>query len=371
MSEKRDYYEVLGVSRDASPDEIRRSYKQAALKYHPDRNPGDKSAEDKFKEATEAYSVLSDEDKRATYDRFGHAGLRGSGFDFQSAGIGDILSQFQDLFSDFFGGMGGFGPFGGGIGPRHRRPRRGQDMRVGATISLKQAMQGAKQEVSVTGPAPCSDCGGSGAGPGARPESCPTCNGLGQVTTQRGFIMFSQTCPRCRGEGRIITTPCTSCEGSGHVKRTRTVLVSFPAGIDTGQRLRVPGQGMPGPGGTPPGDLYVDVHVQEDEQFERQGDHLATRERLSFVEATLGAKFELQLPDETSVTVKVEPGTQPGSVISIKGKGMPRLDRRARGDLHVVLDVAVPRKLSRRGRKLLLELEQELREDLSREARTA
>jgi len=358
MSAKRDYYEVLGVDPKASPDEIRRAYKQAALKYHPDRNPGDKSAEDKFKEATEAYSVLSDADKRQTYDRFGHAGLSGGGFDFSNAGIGDILSQFQDLFSDFFGGFGGLGGFG--MGARQRAPRRGQDIRVDAHITLKEAMTGAKQEVAVAGLAPCDVCHGSGATPGTSPQTCPACRGAGQVSSQRGFIMFSQPCPKCAGQGQVIVSPCTNCDGSGRVKRKRTVLVTFPAGIDSGQRLRVPGQGMPGPGGTPAGDLYVDVEVEPDESYERQGYDLVTHERLSFSEAALGTSFEVELPDGETVKAKVDPGTQPGSILTLMGRGVSRLDGRGRGSLHIVLDVVVPKKLSRKARKLLQELDREL-----------
>ena len=355
MSEKRDYYEVLGVAKDASEDDIRRAYRQAALKYHPDRNPGDKSAEDKFKEATEAYSVLSVAGKRQTYDRFGHAGMQGNGFDFSSAGIGDILSQFQDMFADFFGGFGG----GSGSG-RQRAPRRGQDIRADATISLKDAMLGAKHEVNVSGMAACEACGGSGGKPGTRPQSCSGCGGLGQVTTQRGFIMFSTTCPRCGGSGEMVADPCQDCSGSGYVQRKRTVLVSFPAGIDSGQRLRVPGQGMPGPLGSKPGDLYVDVRVAADDRFERDGHDLVVHERLSFAEAALGSSVQLHLPDETTVTARVQPGTQPGTVVTLKGRGIPRIDRRGRGDLHLVLDVIVPKKVSRRARKLLQELDREL-----------
>jgi molecular chaperone DnaJ len=353
MSEKRDYYEVLSVSRDASEDDVRRAYRQAALKYHPDRNPGDKSAEDKFKEATEAYSVLSEANKRQTYDRFGHAGLQGNGFDFSSAGIGDILSQFQDMFADFFGG------FGAGSA-RQRTPRRGQDIRVDATVSLQDAMLGAKHDVNVSGMAACETCGGSGAKPGTSPQSCVGCGGLGQVTTQRGFIMFSTTCPRCGGDGTVVADPCQDCSGSGSVKRKRTVVVTFPAGIDSGQRLRVPGQGMPGPLGTMPGDLYVDIRVAEDERFERDGYDLVVRERLSFTEAALGSSVQLQLPDETTVTARIQPGTQPGTVVTLKGRGVPRIDRRGRGDLHIVLDVIVPNKVNKRVRRLLQELEREL-----------
>jgi molecular chaperone DnaJ len=355
MTEKRDYYEVLEVARDAGPDDIRKAYKKCALKYHPDRNPGDASAESNFKEATEAFSVLSDGEKRSTYDRFGHAGLGNGGPDFSGAGVGDILSQFQDLFSDFFG----FGGFPGG-GRRRGRSERGQDIRVEAQISLKDAFTGTKHEVALRGNAPCEDCGGSGAAPGTKPERCTQCNGQGQVTTQRGFIMFSTTCPRCHGAGEQIAKPCSTCEGTRYVERRRKVLVNFPAGIDTGQTLRVPGQGMPGPGSSPAGDLYVDVVLEEDKTFQRDGYDLVTRQRVSFPDAALGGKVELKLPDDAQVTADVPAGTQPNTVVTLRGKGMPRLDGRGRGDLHVVVDVAVPKKLSRRAKKLLEELEEEL-----------
>jgi molecular chaperone DnaJ len=357
MNEKRDYYEVLDVSREASEDEIRRAYRQAALKHHPDRNPGDPTAETKFKEATEAYSVLSDQEKRATYDRFGHAGL-GGGFDFGNAGMADILSHFQDMFSDFFGGFGGFG----NTGRRRREPERGQDVRVEASISLKEAFTGTKQEVVVRGAAPCETCDGSGAQAGTKPERCPHCAGSGQVTTQRGFIMFSTTCPTCRGTGQRIASPCGECGGVGFVEKRRTVLVTFPPGIETGQRLRVPSQGMPGPSGKSPGDLYVDIVVREDEHFQREGADLVTRQRVSFPEAALGSSISIELPDGSTAEAEVAAGTQPGTIISVKGMGMPRLDKRGRGDLHVVVDVLVPRKLSRRAKKLLEDLERELGE---------
>lgn len=365
MSQKRDYYEVLGVARDASDDDIRRAWRQTALKHHPDRNQGNKASEDAFKEAHEAYQVLSDDGKRRNYDRFGHQGVDAGSY--ENAGIGDILSQFQDMFSDFFGGFGG--GFGG---PQRRRgPEPGQDVRVETTISLADTMTGAKHEVSVRGAAPCDECEGKGSEPGHSPEKCPTCGGVGQVSTQRGFIMFSTGCPRCGGAGQVIAHPCGKCRGSGKVERTRTVLVTFPAGIDGGQRLRVPGQGMPGAPGAPAGDLYVDVQLAEDESFERRGYDLMTRERVSFKEAALGCKKSLTLPDSTEVQIDVKQGTQPGAVITVKGKGIAQLDRRGRGDLHVLVDVAVPRKLSKRARKLLEELEEELSLSGEHEAKTA
>ncbi len=358
MSEKRDYYEVLGVARDASDDEIRRAYRKLALKYHPDRNQGSAEAETKFKEATEAFTVLSDSDKRVQYDRFGHQGVGGAGFDFSGAGMGDILNHFQDMFSDFFGGFGG-GGFGGG---GRRAPDRGQDIRIGAAIAFEEAMAGCKKEVVIRGAAPCDTCQGTGAKEGTRPTKCGTCRGTGQATTQRGFIMFSSTCPQCGGSGEIVTDPCGSCGGQRYVEKKRKVMVSFPAGIDTGQRLRVPGQGMPGRGGAEPGDLYVDVEVQSAPGFERDGYDIGTRQKISFTEAALGTSVVVQLPDGTSVDVEVPSGTQPGSVISVRNKGIPRLDRRGRGDLHLLVDVHVPKRVSRRAKKLLRELEEELGE---------
>ena len=354
---KRDYYEVLGISREAGEDEIRRAYKQAALKHHPDRNPGDTAAEHKFKEATEAYAVLNDKEKRSVYDRFGHAGLEGrGGFDFQGAGVADVLSHFQDLFSDFFGGG-----FGGGFGGRDRRgPARGSDVRVEATITLEETITGVKHEVTVEGTAPCDECGGSGARKGTQPQTCTQCNGAGQVGTQRGFVMFTTACARCRGTGQTISTPCEKCRGSGGIEKRRKVVVSFPAGIDSGQRLRVPGQGMPGPAGAKAGDLYVDVSIEPHPHFERQGYDLITRQHVSFPEAALGTELSIEVPGGGTLSAKVAPGTQPGSVLTMQGKGVPHLDRGARGSLHVVVEVEVPKRLSKHAKKLLEELREEL-----------
>ena len=356
MPTKRDYYEVLGVARSASVDEIKKAFRQLALKHHPDRNQGDASAEGKFKEAAEASAILCDEEKRAIYDQYGHAGLSGgAGVDFSQTGVGDILSQFQEMFSDFFGGMGGQG---GGRG--RRDSGRGQDVRVHASLSLSDAMVGGKHEVVIRGNAPCETCSGSGARAGTKPETCTQCRGSGQVTAQRGFIMFSSACARCRGTGSFVATPCDKCHGSGQEERQRKVLVSFPAGIDTGHRLRVPGQGMPGRANTLPGDLYVDVEIEPDERFERHGDDLGTRVQVSFAAASLGTSVQLQLPDGSGVVCEVPAGTQPGAVVTVRGRGIPHVDRRGRGDLHAVVGVSVPTRLSKRAKKLLEELDEEL-----------
>lgn len=354
MSEKRDFYVVLEVERTATDDEIRRSYRKLALKFHPDRNRDDPDAEAKFKEATEAYTILSDAQKRAQYDRFGHQGT-GAGFDFDNAGMGDIFSHFQDMFSDFFGGFGGQGGGGG-----RRGPQRGQDTRVRSTLTLRETMEGVKKEVHIRGAAPCDTCAGSGAKEGSKPQACGNCGGTGQANVQRGFIMFSTTCPNCQGQGRLISDPCDACHGERYVEKRRKVLVSFPAGIDAGQRLRVPGQGMPGQPGAESGDLYVDVELEPNDKFERDGFDIGTREAVSFSEAALGGERMIKMPDDSDVKVEFPAGTQPGTVLTIKKKGLPHLDRRSRGDLHVLIEVQVPKKLSRKAKKLLKELQEEL-----------
>jgi molecular chaperone DnaJ len=355
MSSKRCFYEVLGVAREATPDELRRSYKQAALKYHPDRNPGDHSAEASFKEANEAYQILSDEDKRRAYDQFGHAAFDGSmSSGFQGAGVGDVFSHMQDLFSEMFSGGAGFG----------RQPRRGGDLRLQQRLTLEEAAFGVKKEVIVHAPARCNDCGGTGAKTGTKPEVCSHCRGAGHVSNARGFVMFTATCPKCQGQGAVIKTPCKGCEGHGVVERPRKVVVAFPAGVDAGQRLRVPGQGLPGPNGASAGDLYVEIDVEEDARFERDGADLVTRAHVGFVDAALGADIlvpGIEAGDpEKKIAVSLPPGTQPGAVVTLKGHGIPRLDGRGRGNIVVVVQVEVPKALTARARELLAELDAEL-----------
>lgn len=360
MSQKRDYYEVLGVGRNASSDEIRKAYKQAALKYHPDRNPDDKkNAEGRFKEATEAFSALSDQDKRARYDQFGHAGLEGmGGFDFSGV---DIFSHFQDLFADFFGG------FTGG-GRQRAASQHGADLRVQQRVSLKDAALGCKREISVRTPVPCKDCNGTGVEPGHVLESCPTCRGSGQVSSARSFVMFTSTCPSCRGQGMLNKHPCETCSGTGYGEEARKVVVTIPAGIDAGQRLRVPGQGAPGMAGAPSGDLYVDIDVEPDERFERDGTDLVTRCQVSFADAALGTTLHIPMLDGTTLDVDVSAGTQPGDVITLKGKGVARIDGRGKGALHVVVQVDVPKRISARARALLVELQKELQSSTEKRA---
>lgn len=359
---KRCFYEVLGVSREASPDDVRKAYKQAARKNHPDVNPGDSAAEGRFKEASEAFAVLSDEQKRARYDQFGHAGLEGGGVDFSG---GDIFSHFQDIFSEFFGG-------GGGRRAQRGGPSRGQDLRVQQRITLKEAFVGCKREVVLRTPHPCEACEGSGAKAGTKRKQCNACNGSGQVSTSRGFVMFTQTCGECGGAGSVVKTPCDVCAGHGQVEKSRKVVVSFPPGIDHGQRLRVPQQGMAGSQGGPSGDLFVEVELQSDPAFERDGLDLITRAKISFAEAALGTNVDVPLPDQSTLKVAIPAGTQPGEVISTRSKGMPRIDGRGRGSLHVVVQIDVPKNLSKRAKELLAELDGELKtEDSGKRAQPA
>jgi molecular chaperone DnaJ len=366
MSEKRDYYEVLGVERGAPAEDIRKAYKREALKHHPDRNPGDPEAEAKFKAVNEAFQVLSDDEKRRIYDQFGHAGLEGGGFGGQGFdGASDVFAHMQDLFSEMF--SGGFG-FGGGGG---RRAQRGGDLRVQTRLTLREAAFGVKREIAVHAPVRCDDCQGSGAKAGTKPETCGHCRGSGQVSNARGFVMFTAPCPKCQGQGVVIKHHCKACEGRGAVEKARKVVVAFPAGIDAGQRLRVPGQGMPGPGGSPSGDLYVEIDVEEDERFERDGADLVTRVHVSFTDAALGADIDVpslgaadadaDAAKAATVKVAIPAGTQSGAVFAIKSEGVPRLDGRGRGSLVAVVQVDVPKALSDKAKKLIQELDAELR----------
>lgn len=350
MQNKRCYYEVLGVERAASGSDIRKAYKKLALKFHPDRNK-EPDAESKFKEVTEAYGVLTDDDKRARYDQYGHAGLQGGG----AAVDGDIFSHFQDLFSDFFGG------FGGGFSQQRRRgPARGRDIGVEKRLTLEEAVLGCKKDIELTTPIACSECEGSGAKDGSAFQTCGTCNGQGQVSTARGFIMFTQACGACNGEGRVVEESCEKCDGAGWEENTRTVTVTFPPGIDAGHRLRVAGQGMPGSRGGPPGNLYVDVDLEKHDVFEREGVDLITRRAISFPEAALGTELEIELLDGQRHRVDIPAGIQPGSVLSAPGLGAPSVNGRGNGSLHVVVQVDVPKKLSRKAKKLLRQLSDEI-----------
>ena len=346
---KRDYYEVLGVTRTASDSEIKKAYRKLAMEYHPDRNPGSKQAEEQFKEAAEAYEVLSDADKRAAYDRFGHEGLRRQGFEGFS-GVEDIFSHFSDLFGDLFGGGGG--------GGRGRGRGRGNDVRVGLRLEFAEAIEGVSKEIEVTRHVACATCTGSGAKPGTQPERCGTCGGRGQVLHQQGFFMIGTTCPSCRGEGLLIRDKCKDCRGTGLLEKTEALTVNIPAGVDDGQRLRLAGKGEAAPSGGVPGNLYVDIHVAEDPRFKRDGADVYSQVAVSFATAALGGSIEIPTVDKGATgttTLDIAPGTQPGTVHVRRGGGVARLDGYGRGNHIVEVTVDVPRQLGERQRELLRE----------------
>lgn len=342
---KRDYYEVLGVARNADENEIKKSYRQLALQHHPDRNPGNKEAEEKFKEASEAYEVLRDPERRDLYDRFGHEGLRRTGFS-GFTGFEDIFSSFGDIFEDFFG-------FGAGR-RRPAGPRKGPDFRYDLKISFLDAARGKEMEIEVERPEACPTCEGTGVQPGSQRETCPVCRGTGQVTHSQGFITLRTTCSRCRGQGFFIPHPCKECRGAGQVKRSRKIPIRIPAGVDSGSRLKVSGEGGPGERGGRRGDLYMVLHVEPDPFFERHGDDIVCQIPVSFTQAALGT--EIEVPGLNGMKkVHIPPGTQSGHILTLRGQGVPHLDGFGRGDQHVQVLVKVPTKLNKRQKELLKE----------------
>lgn len=344
---KRDYYDVLGVDRTAGDQEIKSAYRKLALKYHPDRNPGDKGAEERFKEAAEAYAVLADGEKRAAYDRFGHAGVGAA------AGAGGfdptVFAGFEDIFGNI-GDLFGFGDFFGGR--RRGGPQRGADLRYDMEITFEEAASGTETTIQIPRQEKCATCKGTGAAAGTSPATCPQCRGRGQVRYQQGFFTVAQTCPQCRGAGQIISTPCDTCRGSGQVSQQRRLTVKIPAGIATGQRLRLRGEGEAGTQGAPAGHLDVVVHVQEHPFFRRDGDDLYCEISVSFPTLVLGGEIRVPTLDGEE-TLRVPEATEAGTVLRLRGKGMPNLSGRGRGDLHVIVQVMVPRKLTREQKKLL------------------
>jgi molecular chaperone DnaJ len=347
---KRDYYEVLGVARGANEQEIKSAYRKLALQFHPDRNPNNPDAEEKFKEASEAYAVLADGEKRALYDRFGHAGVGsaggGAGFD------ATIFQDFGDIFGDFFG----FGDIFGGGSRRRSRTQRGADLREDVSLEFEEAVFGTETKVTVRRHETCEDCRGSGAAAGKAPVTCRSCGGRGQVRYQQGFFSIARTCPTCQGTGSVITDPCPKCKGEGRLLRQRTVDAKIPAGVEDGTRIRFTGLGEGGLHGGPPGDLYVVLHVKEHLFFEREGNNLHCVIPVSFTQAALGS--EIRVPTlEGEYALKVPEGTQSGTTLRIRGKGVPVLNGHGKGDLFVEVRVQTPGKVNKRQRELLQELE--------------
>jgi molecular chaperone DnaJ len=342
---KRDYYEVLEITKSANGDEIKKAYRRLALKYHPDRNGGDEGAEEKFKEAAEAYEVLSDTEKRQLYDQFGHAGLQQSGFEgFRN--FDDIFSSFGDIFEDFFG----FGPRGGGRDPR----RRGVDLRYDLTIDFMDAYRGLETEIDISRHEPCAECHGTGARDGASPAVCNTCGGRGQVTRSQGFFSVSTTCPSCRGSGAVITDPCRQCRGAGMIRRPKRLSLRIPPGVETGSRLRLQGEGESA-GGGPPGDLYVYIQVAEHDTFQRDGDNVYVAVPITYSQAVLGGSTQIPTLDGED-TLSVTQATRSGKEFRLPGKGMPRLRGRGRGDLVVVVYIETPTEVGKEEEELLRKL---------------
>ena len=371
--QKRDYYEVLGVSKGASDDEIKKAYRKLAKKYHPDMNPGDKEAEAKFKEVNEAYSILSDSEKRARYDQFGHAGVDpnygagGPGGGFGGFDMGDI--DLGDIFGSFFGG--GFGGFGGSTSSRRNGPQKGESLRASLTISFEEAAFGCEKEINLNRTEECEACHGSGAEPGTTAETCPDCRGTGVVRVQQrtGGFAFSSTapCTRCRGTGKIIHTPCKACGGNGSVKKTKRVTVSIPAGIDEGQAVSLRGQGNAGKNGGPAGDLIVGIHIRPHPQFQRDGTTVLYEQPVTFYQAVMGAELEIPTIDG-KVKYNLPTGTQTGTTFRLRGKGIPELRGRGRGDQYVTIRIQVPTSLNSEQKEALRAFAEAMGEDVPEES---
>ena len=345
---RRDYYEVLGVSRSASDQEIKSAYRKLALKHHPDRNPGDKTAEEQFKDAAEAHAVLADGEKRSRYDRFGHASVAGA----QGGAPGfnaDIFADFSDILGDFFG-------FGGGFNRGRGGPVRGSDLRYDLEITFDESFAGRETPLQIPREEQCETCKGSGAASGSSKETCGQCRGTGQVRFQNGFLVVARTCGQCGGTGQIVRNPCIACRGTGRVMRDRRVTVQVPAGIADGQRLRIQGEGEHGAHGGPPGDLYVVVHVKPHPAFHREGDDLYIDVAVPFHIMAMGGEFKLDTPGHAGLTVHVSAGTPSGALIPFRGKGMPNVGGRGRGTLYVRTSVEVPKKLSKEQKKFIDQL---------------
>ncbi len=348
---KRDYYEVLAVERTATEAEIKSAYRKLSLQYHPDRNPGDKQAEERFKECAEAYAVLADAEKRAAYDRFGHAGVA------SAAGAGGFDPGVFTGFEDILGGLGDIFGFGDLFGGARRRggPQRGRDLRYDLEITFEESAKGAETAVQIPREENCETCRGSGAAPGTQPTICSMCRGQGQISTQQGFFTVARTCPQCRGNGKTITKPCTTCRGAGRVSKERKITVRIPPGIATGQQLRLQGEGEAGFAGGPPGSLYVVIQVQDHEFFRRDGVNLFCEVPVNFTTLVLGGEIEVPTLDGVD-TIKVPEGTQTGTTLRLRGKGMPDVNGRGRGDLFATVQARTPKKLNKELRQAIEQL---------------
>ncbi|MCZ8236910.1 MAG: molecular chaperone DnaJ [Leptospiraceae bacterium] len=363
---ERSYYEILGVAKGAKDDEIKSAYRKLAIKYHPDKNKGNKEAEEKFKEATEAYEVLRDAQKRSAYDQFGKAGVNaGAGYGQGGFGQGaytdfsDIFGNFEDIFEGFFGGGGG------GRTSRRGGPQRGSDIRYNLEIGLEDAALGKEVKIDIPRNETCGDCNGTGAAKGSSVSTCPDCGGSGQVRRTQGFFSVTTTCPRCNGKGKIIASPCKTCHGAGLVEKRRTINIKIPAGVENGSRLKVSGEGESGPGGGPKGDLYVVTHIKKHPTFERNGSDLIVIKTISLAMACLGGEIEVPTIDGKTIALKIPEGTESGQAFRMKGLGIPYLGAYGKGDQHVIVKIEIPKKLNKKQKELLEEFARESGENLS------
>lgn len=355
----QDYYETLGVSRDASASDIKSAFRKSAMKYHPDRNPDNPEAEQKFKTLGEAYEILSDDQKRAAYDRYGHQAFQnGAGGFGQGAGQGFNSGAFSDIFEDIFGDF-----MGGARGGGRRGPGRGADLKYSLEINLEDAYLGKKTQITVPGSVACEPCDGSGAKPGTSPVTCQTCRGVGRVRVQQGFFTLERTCPNCQGEGKMIADPCSSCNGQGRVTKERTLSVDIPAGIESGTRIRLSGEGEAGPRGGPEGDLYIFVSVRDHDLFERDGPDLFCGLPVPMATAVLGGDLEAPTIDGGRVKITIPEGAQTGKRFRLRGKGMSQLNTKGRGDMYVEIQVETPVKLNARQKELMREFQSECCEE--------
>jgi len=356
---KQDYYELLGVSKGADADELKKAYRKLAMKHHPDRNPDDKAAEQKFKDLSEAYEVLKDEEKRAAYDRFGHAAFEQGGPGGPGAGgFEGFGGGFADIFEEMFGGGGG-GGFGGGRGRGQEQTGRGSDLRFNMEVSLEDAYKGKSTEIRVPGSAACDSCHGSGATPGSEPVNCATCGGHGRIRSQQGFFTVERTCPSCHGQGKVIKDPCRNCSGTGRVHKEKTLSVNIPAGVEDGTRIRLSGEGEAGLRGAPAGDLYIFLSIKSHRIFQREGANIYVRVPVPMTTAALGGSVEVPAVDGSRARINIPDGTQSGQQFRLRGKGMSVLRSSSRGDMFVELSVETPVNLTKKQKELMAEFRAE------------